>query len=139
MTPRVVLDTNVYVSALRYGGKPKQVVDYARDGMLQVLISTPLRLELERILRDKFSYSASEIAATASFLWSRAMWVVPHDRLDLCPDKADNRVLECALAGGAEFIVTGDHHLLDLPSIQGLAILSPNDFLACFNPFGRND
>lgn len=136
MTPRAVLDTNVYISALRYGGKPKQVLDYARDGMVQLLISTPLRLELERILRDKFSYSVREIAATAAFLWSRAEWVAPHQLLDLCPDEPDNRVLECALDGGAGFIVTGDRHLLDLSPVEGLAILSPNEFLGCFRPSG---
>jgi len=139
MISKVVLDTNVYISALRYGGKPKQVLDYALDGLLQLLISTPLMLELERILRDKFSYSASEIAATAAFLWCRATWVVPLHPLDLCKDKADNRVVECALEGGADCIVTGDRHLLDLPVIPGFAILSPNEFLRGFRPSGIDD
>jgi hypothetical protein len=66
----------------------------ALDGDLQLLISTPLKLELERILRDKFSYSPREIVATAAFLWRGAEWIVPRRHLDLCPDETDNRVLE---------------------------------------------
>lgn len=129
MIPRIVLDTNIYVSVLRYGGKPKQVLDHALYGEFQLLISAPLKMELERILRDRFSYLPREIVATAAFLWSRAEWVVPNHPLDLCPDETDNRVLECAIEGKAGFIVTGDKHLLNLPPIQGLAILSPNLFL----------
>jgi putative PIN family toxin of toxin-antitoxin system len=132
MIPRVVLDTNVYISALRYGGKPKLVLDLAIEGKLHLLVSTPLKLELERVLRDKFSYSSHEVAATAAFLWRNAEAILPRHRLDLCPDEPDNRVLECALEGRAAFIVTGDRHLLNLPPIEGLTILPPDAFLALF-------
>jgi putative PIN family toxin of toxin-antitoxin system len=128
--PRIVLDTNIYVSALRYGGKPKQVLDHALFGEFQLLVSTPLKIELERILLDRFGYTPREILATAAFLWSRAEWVVPRQPIDLCPDETDNRVLECAIEGKAEIIVSGDRHLLNLPPIKGIAILSPGQFLA---------
>lgn len=130
MIARIVLDTNVYVSALRYGGKPKQVLDFALYGEFQLLISMPLKMELERVLREKFSYSPREILATAKYLWSRAERVVPDRPLDLCPDEPDNRVLECALEGKAACIVTGDRHLLNLQPIEGLAIFTPDQFLA---------
>ena len=137
MTPRIVLDTNVYVSAVRYGGKPKQVLNHALNGEFQLLISMPLRLELERILRDKFNYSPREILETAAFLWRGAEWINPQSTIDLCPDETDNRVLECALEGNAGYIVTGDRHLLNLPSIEGLQILLPDRFLACFRATGE--
>jgi putative PIN family toxin of toxin-antitoxin system len=127
--PRIVLDTNIYVSALRYGGKPKQVLDHVLYGEFQLLISAPLKMELERVLRDRFSYLPCEIVATTAFLWCRAELVMPSRHLDLCPDETDNRVLECAIEGKAGFIVTGDKHLLNLPPIEALAILSPNLFL----------
>lgn len=132
MTRRVVLDTNVYVSALRFGGKPKLVLDLVMDEGCRLLVSSPLRLELERILRDKFSYTAREIDATASFLWGEAEWIAPTHRLQLCPDEADNRVLECAVEGRAQFIVSGDKHLLNVPPIEGIAILKPDAFLGAF-------
>ncbi len=133
MTTRVVLDTNVYISALRYGGKPKRALDYALDGKFALLISTPLKLELERVLRDKFSYSQHEIATTTAFLWRDAEWVAPGIPISLCPDEPDNRVLECAIEGKASYIVTGDRHLLNLPPVAGLAILTPDTFLSRFS------
>jgi putative PIN family toxin of toxin-antitoxin system len=130
MIRRIVLDTNIYVSALRYGGKPKQVLDYAQSGNSKLLISAPLMLELVRVLRDKFGFTASRIAGSIEILWRDAEWIEPARRLDLCPDEPDNRVLECALEGKTDFIVTGDRHLLNLPLIKEVAILSPDAFLA---------
>ncbi|MGA2168425.1 MAG: putative toxin-antitoxin system toxin component, PIN family [Terracidiphilus sp.] len=117
MTRRIVLDTNIYVSALLYRGKPKQVLDVALSANCRLLISTPLKLELERVLRDKFRFTPRELAANAGSLWSNAEWIAPRSRLDLCLDESDNRVLECALEGKARFVVTGDRHLLNLPPI----------------------
>jgi len=136
MIPRIVLDTNIYISALYYGGKPKQVLDLASAGELQLLISLPLKLELERVLRDKFDFPPSELAANADSLWGSAQWIAPRRRLSLCSDEPDNRVLECALEGHADFIVTGDRHLLALASLPDFTILKPDAFLALFESQG---
>ena len=136
MIRRIVLDTNIYISALFYGGKPKQVLDLMGAGELQLLISLPLKLELERVLRDKFDFPPSELAANADSLWSRAKWIAPHRRLSLCSDEPDNRVLECALEGHADFIVTGDRHLLNLEPVAKITILKPDAFLALFEFHG---
>jgi putative PIN family toxin of toxin-antitoxin system len=132
MIPRVVLDTNVYISALLYGGKPKRVLDLALSTEMQLLISQPMRLELERVLREKFDFTPHELAANADPLWSSAEWIAPLRRVNLCRDEPDNRVLECAFEGRADCIVTGDRHLLDLPPIKELAILTPDAFLIRF-------
>ena len=130
MSVRVVFDTNVYVSAVRYGGKPAKIVDRAINGDFQLLTSLPLKAELGRVLREKFSYTPQEVSETATSLWKNAEWIVPRRRLNLCPDEPDNRVLECAMDGHADFIVTGDRDLLNLPAIDGLAILTPAAFLS---------
>jgi putative PIN family toxin of toxin-antitoxin system len=136
MISRVVLDTNVYVSALLFGGKPKQVLDLALNGSLRLLISEQLKLEMERILRDKFDFTARKIAESAELLWSDAEWIDPKFCLNICPDESDNRVLECALEGKAGYIVSGDRHLLSLQPIEGLAILLPSTFLERFHATG---
>jgi putative PIN family toxin of toxin-antitoxin system len=136
MIRRIVLDTNIYISALYYGGKPRQVLDLASARELQLLISLPLKLELERVLRDKFDLPPSELAANADALWSRAKWIAPQRRLSLCPDEPDNRVLECAMEGHADFIVTGDRHLLNLGPVAKITILKPDAFLALFESHG---
>ena len=132
MIPKVVLDTNVYVSALLYRGKPKHVLDVALSANCRLLISTPLELELGRVLRDRFGFTPRELAANAEFLWSNAERIAPRSRLNLCPDEPDNRVLECAIEGSAGYIVTGDKHLLNLLPIEGLAVLRRDAFLARF-------
>ena len=140
MIRRIVLDTNIYISALLYGGKPKQVLDLASAGELQLLISLPLKLELERVLREKFDIPTSELAANANSLWSNALWIASRQRLSLCSDEPDNRVLECALESHADFIVTGDRHLLNLGPVAKITILKPDVFLALFEFHGyRND
>ncbi|MGA3262679.1 MAG: putative toxin-antitoxin system toxin component, PIN family [Terracidiphilus sp.] len=136
MTPRIVLDTNVYISALRYGGNPQLVLDEVLNGKFQLLISIPLEDELKRVLREKFSYSPHQILETTASLWKQAEQVAPKRLLSICQDESDNRVLECALEGKADFVVTGDRHLLNLPVIEELAILTPAAFLIRFGVTG---
>jgi predicted nucleic acid-binding protein len=55
--------------------------------------------------------------------------VHPQERLAIIADDPDNRILECAVAGPADFIISGDHHLLDLENYQGIKIVNPARFL----------
>ncbi len=99
-------------------------------GHVQLLISIPLKLELQRVLQDKFNFAPHQLAANTGPLWEQADWIAPRRRLTLCPDEPDNCVLECAIEGNADFVVTGDRHLLTLPAIDGLAILTPAAFMS---------
>ncbi len=58
-----------------------------------------------------------------------ALMVEPHSQVSMCRDENDNRVLECAIDGQADFIVSGDTDLLELQTFQGIAILTVRDFL----------
>lgn len=126
---RVVLDTNILISAYRFGGKPKVILELALDKALLTLTSEPLRDELVNVLARKFFMKPDLIEETCAPLWEASEWIYPKAHVNICPDEPDNRVLECALEGHASYIVTGDGHLLNLPSIRDLAILMPNDFL----------
>jgi uncharacterized protein len=127
---RVVLDTNVLVSAYRFGGKPKAILELAEEMAFVPLISEPLKGELVRVLEEKFFMPRTLVTELCSYLWEVSEWVDPKIQIHLCADEPDNRVLECALEGKAGYIVTGDRHLLNLPPIKGLAILTPDKFLA---------
>jgi putative PIN family toxin of toxin-antitoxin system len=127
-----VLDTNVLISAYQFGGKPETILEMAHDAIFISLISEPLKIELVRVLTYKFLVAPELIAETCSRLWEVSEWIDPQKRLDLCSDEPDNRVLECALEGNAQYIVTGDRHLLHLPPIEGIAILEPAEFLVRF-------
>src|SRR5277367_1170419 len=101
----VVLDSNIYVSALAFGGKPRAVIECAEKGQIKLSVSSPIQAEVERILGDKFSWPQRRVSEASSYLWSVAHLVAPQQTVTDCSDPDDNRILECALDAGAAVIV----------------------------------
>lgn len=128
---RVVADTNVLVSALLFGGPPEQIVLAGLRGEIQLLTSIPLLKELERVLKVKFKLNLHLVRNIIEEIKEVAELVEVSSHINVIsyPDD-DNRVLECAVDGKAEFIVTGDtKHILPLKEFRGTKILSPSEFL----------
>jgi putative PIN family toxin of toxin-antitoxin system len=126
---RVVLDTNVYISAIVYGGLPDEIVQGGLDERFLMVTSEPLLSELEKKLRDKFNLSAGTIRTVLMQLRSAALIVAPAFSCDAVPaDADDNRVIECAVEGNADCIVSGDGHLKALGMWQGIEIMAPREF-----------
>jgi uncharacterized protein len=127
---RVVADTNVLVSALQFGGKPKQLLDLASDGQVDLAISESIIAEALRVLRDKFYRTPEGLAETDRQLRVIARLVEPIESLLVIEaDPTDDRILECAVAAQAEAIVSGDTHLLSLGSFREMPILRVAEFL----------
>ena len=127
---RVVADTNVFISALMFGGLPGRFLDLALRRKFTLVISKALLDELDEKLRGKFAVSESDALAIRARLEDNATVVDPDFQLNAVPDDPDdNRVLECALAGKADFIVTGDRHLLRLGNYEEIAIVTVRQFL----------
>jgi uncharacterized protein len=127
---RVVFDTNILVSALVFpGGRGEAALLRIVEERDQLLLSKPILDELLRVLATKFSRDAEELARVAVFLSENATTVKPRRRLQAVKDDPDNRILECAVTGRAEAIVTGDKDLLDLREYGGVRILSLRDYL----------
>ncbi len=132
---RVVIDTNVLVSALNYpDGPPAEVLELLFHGEIEVYISPFILGEVERILREKFDLSHQRIQRALSPLRAITYEVQPQTRLAVITNKdADNRILECAVEAEADYIVSGDkRHILPLKEFQGIKILSPAEFLSSF-------
>jgi predicted nucleic acid-binding protein len=91
--------------------------------------SRDLRSEAGRILADKFHWSQDEIRLACDVYWNTGVPVTPQAVIQACRDPDDNRVLECAVEGHAQYIVTGDRDLLKMEKFRGCEILSPADFL----------
>ena len=122
---KVVFDTNVFVSALTFrGGRGEQALRRILEGRDSLVLSKPILDELLRILATKFSREREELARVAVYLAELAQMVDPPERIDVLSDKPDNRILECAVAGGADVIVTGDHSVLKLGDFRGIKIVS---------------
>jgi uncharacterized protein len=127
---RVVLDTNVYISALIFGGLPGSLLDLALLESFIPIISPALLDELDEKLRLKFEVSAEDTAIVRKKLESIAEIVKPDAVLQVIEDDPDdNRVLECAAKGNADYIVTGDRHLLKLRTYEAIPIVTVRQFL----------
>lgn len=134
---RVVIDTNVLISAIFWSGKPKQLLNLVRRGKIIFVTSKYLLAELKEVLtrNDKpFKLSEEDAQRVLAAILNLAEVVEPHTLVTACRDDADNRVLECAVDGRAEWIVTGDSDLLDLEVFQGIKIAAVADFLSAVSP-----
>lgn len=128
---RVVADTNVLISALLFGGVSDQVFLAGLRGEIQLINSDPLLKELERVLKNKFKLDVHFVREVIDEVRNVAEVVEVSSHIDVIshPDE-DNRVLECAVDGRADFIVTGDtRHILPLKEYRGIKILSPSEFI----------
>lgn len=131
MTPRTVLDTNVIVSGLGWPGPPATILDAASDGRLVLVTSAPLLAELRRVLDyPKIAKVIAGGAELADLVEASSVVVAPTRVLDVVIDETDNRVLEAAVEGAADYIVSGDADLLDLGSFEGIPIVRPAAFTA---------
>jgi uncharacterized protein len=108
---RVELDTNVYISALMFGGLPGALFDLAFLKFFDTIISPVLLDELDEKLRVKFEVSPEDAAAIRARIMSVAPLVEPEETLHVIEeDPDDDRVLECAVAGRADIIVAVTRH-----------------------------
>ena len=127
---RVVFDTNIFVSALVFpGGRADAALQRILTGEDTLIISPAIIDEVLAVLAGKFGRDAEELSRVAVLLAEAAQLVKPRKRLTLLADEPDNRILECALAGTADGVVTGDKAILLLESFQGIAIMSLDTYL----------
>ena len=128
---KVVFDTNVLVSALVFpGARADAALRRIAEEQDVLLISAPILDELLGVLARKFARDGEELARIAVFLTDLAVTVRPRVRLKVVADEPDNRILECAIAGHADAIVTGDRALLALGTFKSDRLLTLADYLA---------
>jgi len=129
---RIVLDTNVLISALAFpGSQPDQILYRIRRGETELFISPFILSELDRVLREKFRFTKKEADVRVNAIRAIAHVITPTERITVVTaNDDDNRILECVAAAQAEFLVTGDkEHLLPPGSYRGTKIVTPAQFL----------
>ena len=129
--PKIVIDTNVFVSGLNFKGKPREVLDLIWKEEIKVYLSLLILRELEKVLEEDFGWNKEQIERTIKRIKDKTMKVQPKVKISVIKEKDDdNRILECAVEGKAQYIVSGDkQHLLPLKEYEGIKILSPAEFL----------
>lgn len=129
---RVVLDTNVFVTALLHGAIPRRVYHAFLSGQLTPVFSSHTLEELVDVLTRpslRVLMNEGEILELLTLIQRDALMVHPTQHINACRDPKDNILLECALAGRADYLITGDRDLLVLDPFRGIRILRPRDFL----------
>lgn len=127
---RVVFDANILVSALTLpGGSGERAIEAVLEGRAQLLLSKPIIGETLGVLGRKFARDGEDLARVAVFLADLAELVAPGRSVRVLDDEPDNRILECASAGGADLIVTGDRAMLALRHFDGSQIVTLREFL----------
>jgi putative PIN family toxin of toxin-antitoxin system len=130
---RVVFDTNIWISGLLWRGKPYQCLLLARAKAVQHVHCTEMMAELSEKLREAFGFSENHIQAVLYDVRRISERVdIAGDVHVVGDDPDDDKFIECALVAGATAVVSGDHHLLELGSYEGIAMLSAAEFLARF-------
>ena len=128
---RVVFDTNIFVSALaRPGGRAEHALVRVIEGRDALILSKPIILETLSVLSRKFGKDKEELARVAVFLSDIAQLIEPKRKIRMLADEPDNRILECALEGKVNTIVTGDHAILKLERYEGIQIVRLSEYLA---------
>ena len=128
---RVVLDANIYISAILFGGLPDEIIKLGQIGSIQILLSDQIKSEIKKVLKVKFKWTDNQIKETEQFLSDITEKVDSSSiTIDVIKDDpTDNQVLETAKSGKADIIISGDSHLLKLKKYKSIKIISPRDFL----------
>lgn len=125
------LDSNVYISALAFGGKPLKVLEKAFNREFHLVSGTNILQEVKKNLITKLDLKKSRVERFMEDITAVSSMFVPSGNLKFIDHAKDNLVIEIALMGGSDVLVTGDKkHLLPLGNIQGIYIQPPSAFLA---------
>lgn len=127
---KVVFDANIFISALIFpGSKAEEAIMKIINGQDTLLISRDIIDEILTVLARKFSKDPEALSKVAVSLADIAVLVNPTEKLQIFDDESDKRILECAIAGGAEAIVTGDKAMLMQKKYQGVKIMTLSEYL----------
>ena len=136
---RVVIDTNVWLSALLWGGQPSLIIQMIEKKQIQAISSENILTELTDILQkpklqkrlNQLKFSADEVVVVAKRLMT--LVVIEEVIIPELRDPKDQMVLATAIAGDAQIVISGDKDLLVLHPYGNISILLPQDFLSRFS------
>lgn len=115
MIYKTVIDTNIYISAIFWGGNPRKIIDLARDRNIFVFTSVAIKDEISNTLIKKFKLSKKEIELIMSDFSTFTIPVkITKNVYPVKDDPDDNKFIDCALESNADYLISGDKHLLRL-------------------------
>jgi len=137
--PRVVFDTNIYLSAFVFSGLPRKVLNLAIKDKINLFVSPAILLEIAEKLKNKFLWSEEKVQKVIKVIADTAFVVKPRTKLKVIKkDPTDNKILEAALAGKADIIISGDKHLLNIKKYKNIKIIKAREFFDIFSSGKRH-
>ena len=125
----VVIDTNIIISGVGFGGKPRKILHLILEDKIKAVTSPILLAELEDVIVKKFPKLNNSFESIKKQIKSQFKIVKPRKSLFIVKDDDDNRVLEAANEGNCKYVITGDNDLLELKSYKNIKILTADEFL----------
>ena len=127
---KVVVDTNILISATIIQGKQFEILKLAKLGKINLITSPNILKEFEEVIsREKFGFSKEQVSLAIKQILEIAEIIISQHKIDFIKsDPDDNIVLECALESNADIIISGDAHLLDLKKYKEIQIINATEF-----------
>ncbi|MCL2067572.1 MAG: putative toxin-antitoxin system toxin component, PIN family [Treponema sp.] len=128
---KIVLDANIFISSLFWGGNPRVVLERVINKSDELFITNEILAEIEEVLRrPKFHAGKNEIEYYIKSIEDIANKVVPEKITGKgSRDKTDNKYIECGIACNADYIISGDIHLLEITEFSGIEIITAKKYL----------
>jgi len=128
---KVVLDTNIYISSIFWEkGNPHKIIEKIINREIQNFISNEILKELKRVLERDFDEPNELIEDQIKLIKEYSEIIEILGKIDIIKEDADdNKIIECAISANANYIITGDNHLLKLKEFRGIKIVNSKDFL----------
>lgn len=129
---KVVLDTNVILSGILFGGKPEKIIKLIVERKIILCVSPALHAEVIQKLELKFSLFPGSVEQATRIMDTFGRKYLPRKKLRVFKDQKDNFLLDLALESKADYLISGDKAVLNLKEYKGTKILSPKEFLNLF-------
>ena len=128
---KIILDTNVFISGIFFGGPPYQILDAWRNGKVDIVVSEDIFDEYQRVAKElSRQFKEVDISTFLDLITVNAMWVeAPQLPFNVSADPDDDKFLSCALASKTKLIVSGDKHLLAVSGYRNIEIVKPSSFV----------
>jgi putative PIN family toxin of toxin-antitoxin system len=128
---KIVLDANIFVSAFFWGGNPRFVLERVITGMDELYITKEILDEIESVMkRPKFHVDKEEVSYFIKSIEDVGNIIVPKGQINNgSRDKSDNKYIECGVTADADYVISGDVHLLELVEYDNLKIITANNYL----------
>jgi len=131
---KIVLDTNIFFSSFYWAGNPRKVFDRVTNGLDELFITNEILDEIMSVMNKKKYYKVNinDINEYIKIIESYSIKLSSNDVPEISRDLDDNKILQCAVDGNCDFIVTGDDDLLVLKEYKNIKIVKPKDYLDLF-------